>query len=250
MGINPKAISTDFTLEMDQERITAAEFARAVDGFFGLIKEVSKELFPARDKDGASWFVKVYSGSAGIGLLANPDLFTGQDVQTLRAAISEGLDALEEGEKPRGFTDKALGHIKTISHLSAVDGSMQIRLWDRNKPLHNMGEALGVRVTEILEPAYEADGSIDGFLERLNAHQRLEFVVYDVLSNRPVTCEVQEQQLEAAIAAFRKRVEVVGKIKYRRDGQAVSVKAKDIIPYPSKEAVPTPAEIRELLADA
>jgi len=42
---------------------------------------------------------------------------------------------------------------------------------------------------------------------------------------------------------------VLGKVRYRRDGMPVSVRAKDIIPFPTKDEIPSLSEMRRLLAD-
>lgn len=42
-------------------------------------------------------------------------------------------------------------------------------------------------------------------------------------------------------------MEVLGKVRYRKDGMPVSVRAKEIIPFPTAEEIPSLTEMRRLL---
>ena len=100
----------------------------------------------------------------------------------------------------------------------------------------------------MLNAAYEEDGAVEGILEKLDAHGKMQFVIYDVIDDRSIKCEVDEKQLSEAWSSFRKRVEVVGSIRYRKDGMPVSIKASRIIPFPDSSQIPTLQQMRSLLA--
>ena len=123
-----------------------------------------------------------------------------------------------------------------------------VRIWSGQDEALSIGRTIATKAETLLEVAYEDDGSVDGFLQKLSAHGQFEFVVYDALDDHAIKCEVEESKLESAWASFRKRVEVLGKVRYRKDGMPVSVRATDIIPFPSKEEIPSPSEMRRLLA--
>jgi hypothetical protein len=97
---------------------------------------------------------------------------------------------------------------------------------------------------------YEDEGSVDGVLEKANGHDRREFVVFDTLTNRSITCSVDEDLLHQAVRFLFKRVEVLGRVRYCKDGQPVSVRATNIIPFPEPDGVPTLEEMRDLLKGA
>ena len=44
MAINVDKITTDITLELDEEVISMADFQKATDNFLGLVKELSKHI--------------------------------------------------------------------------------------------------------------------------------------------------------------------------------------------------------------
>jgi hypothetical protein len=249
MGINVKEIITQITLEIDREEISINEFKKAVDEFLGLIKEVTKESLPK--KDSSAWLVKVYPGSAGIGVLKKPGVFTDEEVFVVRDNINKGLVLLGKGERHPFFNDKAIEHSRKLANLF-TDTKMptKVRLWGEQKvqPI-DITKIISAKATYLLEAAYEDDGTVDGHLEKLSGHGHLEFVVYDLIDNHPITCEVSQDKLQDAWKSFLKRVEVIGTVRYRRDGMPVSVKAKEIIPFPSKEEIPDLNTIRKLLSN-
>ena len=68
------------------------------------------------------------------------------------------------------------------------------------------------------------------------------------MDQRAIKCEIDEVLMEKALRSWRKRVEVVGVVRYRNDGLAVSVKASDIIPFPNYGDIPSLKQLRDLLA--
>jgi hypothetical protein len=249
MTINTKDIITEITLELDREEISINDFKKAVDEFFGLIKEVTKASFP--EKEASGWFIKVYPGSAGIGVKRKPGAFTDEEVSTVSTNINNGLILLEGGKRHPLFTDKAIEHSKRLGNLFG-DSKIpaKVRIWGKREssPI-DITKIISAKATHLLEAAYEDDGTVDGFLEKLSGHGHLEFVVYDLLDNRPIICEIEQDKLKEAWESFLKRVEVIGTVRYRRDGMPVSVKAKEIIPFPSKEEIPNLNTIRHLLGN-
>lgn len=247
MAIDAKQITTEITLELDEDEISIVEFSKAFDNFFGLIKEISKEVAPR--KDASAWLIKVYPGSAGIGVIGKPGVYTQEERDIIRKNIIDGLRSLEHGQRPPLFSDKAIEFSRALGNLFKSKATPpSVRIWDQAKPVLPISRAIVYKAGELLEAAYEDDGSVDGFLEKLSAHGQFEFVVYDSLNGRPIKCEVEEEKLQAAWSAFRQRVEVVGKVRYRKDGLPVSVRAKEIIPFPSKDEIPSLEEMRKLLS--
>lgn len=247
MAIDPKQITTDLTLELDEEEISAADFSKAFDHFFGLVKEITKNIVP--HKDGAAWVVKVYSGSAGFGVNGRRGVYLDSEIAAIRQIFIGGLRQLENGERPVHFSDKAIEHSRALGTLfHAKKAPANVRIWSKQETFYPVAKMLAIKASEFLDAVYEDDGSVDGYLEKLNAHGQFDFVIYDALDRRAIKCEVDENRLQEAWSAFRKRVEVLGKVHYRRDGMPVSVKAKEIIRYPSKDEMPTLDEMRTLLS--
>lgn len=99
----------------------------------------------------------------------------------------------------------------------------------------------------LLSPAYEEDSSVEGMLQNINSHNGLKFVVFDVIDEHPVSCEIPDNKLQIAIANFNKRVEVMGSVRYRKDGVPVSIKVSKIITFPESKDIPSIERMRLLL---
>lgn len=115
MAIEAKSIDSEITLELNEDEISLTDFSKAFDNFSGLVKELSKQFAPK--KDAASWLVKVYPGSAGIGLSGRPGVFTGAEINAIRSNLLAGLQELELGARPAYFTDKAVECSKSLGAL-------------------------------------------------------------------------------------------------------------------------------------
>jgi hypothetical protein len=247
MAIDAKKIDTQLTLEIDEDDIPLSEFTKAYENFVKLVREVAKQVSPK--KDSGAWNVRVYEGSAGIGLRGRPGVFTGDEVNVIRGQVISGLEEMERGIRPAVFTDAAVEASRQLSSLfKAQQVPAKIRLWSDRDRAYSVPRKIADSASLMLDAQYEDHGSVDGRLETLSAHNGLEFVVYSLISGKSVKCEVTEQLAEIAHKNWRKRVEVVGKVRYRSDGVPVSVKASEIIEYPDPKTLPSLADLRKALA--
>lgn len=244
MAIDQQKITTDITLELDEDEISVGDFAKAFEHFFGLVKEVTKAVVPG--KNPGAWLVRVYEGSAGVGLAGTSE-FSREQIAVVGREVLLGLEHIERGERSTVFSDKAYEHIEKFSQVFKSKPQPGIRIWKSRERALPLKREMSARAGELLSAAYEEPGSVEGVLEKLEAHGKFVFVVYDVLDQRSVKCEVSEDLLKEAWAHFRERVEVVGSVKYRKDGIPVSVKAARIIPFPPKDKIPTLEQMRKLL---
>lgn len=245
MAINVEQITTDITLELDEDVISIADFQKATDNFLGLVKELSKRV-AGNNTDSGEWSVKVYSGSAAVGVMPGAQNLNADRV---REIMVSGIRSLANGVRPGEFSDKAVECAKSLASLfkrSSVEPN--VRIWSKKEESVHVIRRIAVEADNILAPAYEEQGAVEGILERVDAHGKLQFVIFDVIDSRAVKCEVNESQLQQALENFKKRVEVVGTVKFRKDGMPVSIKASRIINFPGKSEIPTLAQMRILLA--
>jgi hypothetical protein len=247
MAIDAKKIDTDITLELDEDEITVAEFTAAFDNFVGLVREVSKSLDASAPRE---WLVKVYPGSVGVGLYPKPGQSSAA-LHAVRAAVLDGFDALADGRRPAKFTDKAIGHAKNISKIfeRRQRPTSSVRLWSGKNKSVSVKKQVAHEASKLLDPVFEDFGSVEGRLEVVTAHGKLECTIYDPLGDRAIKCELAEHLIPAAVEAFRKRVEVFGRVHYRQDGMAVRVIANQIVKFPSASEVPTVREMRGILKE-
>jgi len=169
MALNAKDIVTEITLELDREEIPINDFKKAVDEFLGLVKEVTKASFPA--KDPSAWLVKVYPGSAGIGVLRKPGAFTNEEVSIVHNNMNNGLVLLEKGERHKFFTDKAVEHSRRLGSLF-MDSKVpsKVRIWGkRESPPLDMTRTISAKATFLLlrSPMQTSSNRRSSHLERL-----------------------------------------------------------------------------------
>lgn len=247
MAIDAKKIETDITLELDEDEITVAEFMSAVENFVGLVREVSKRLDANAPKE---WLVKVYPGSAGVGLYPKPGQSSAA-LHAVRTAVLDGMDALANGRRPAKYTDKAITHAKNISKLfeRRQRPTSSVRLWSGNDKSISVKKQVATEAAKLLDPVFEDYGSVEGRLEVVTAHGKFECTIFDQLGERAVKCDLAEDLIPEAIGAFRKRVEVFGRVHYRQDGMAVRVIASRIVKFPDPDEIPSVRAMRGILRD-
>lgn len=248
MAIKVEKLSSDITLELNEEEIPLADFTSACEAFSGLVREISRHVKP--EASSKAWSVKVYEGSAGIGVSAHPGIFVENEVNLVREELLSGLEQLTAGLRPEWFSDRAIEFARNLAGTfkkKPIDPD--IRIWSRSNRVVPVGRAIVRTAKEILDPSYEDEGSVEGRLEKLDSHDKMQFVVYDLIDDRAIKCEVDEHLLKQAWEHWKKRIEVLGKVRYRRDGLPVSIKATELIPFPAPEDIPSLAEMRQLLAN-
>ncbi|HEX5959129.1 MAG TPA: hypothetical protein VFY92_10825 [Hyphomicrobiaceae bacterium] len=242
-------IEADLTLEIDGRSVTPEKFLRGVRSFFALLNEVTTRV--AGKRGGVEWRVHVKAGSNLIGVLPEPG-FDRAIVGQIVAAVSEGVSSLESrAEKPRYFTERA---VKSLRELADVVGKSDrddtmVRIWAKKEPIPVTHHAVA-NIGELLSSEHEDYGSIEGKLQTVTDRGGLQFVVYEPLWDRAIRCRISEQLTELAITNFRKRVEVYGLIRYRKDGKPVSIQADDIVPFPDREQIPSFRDVHGILREA
>jgi hypothetical protein len=249
MAIDQSKITSQLTLEIDEEDIPLPEFIKALENFSKLVRAVSKVVSP--NKDAGAWTVRVYEGSAGIGLSGRAGVFTSNEVNAIRTNVLSGLRDLENGVRPQNFSDPAIEASRQLSTLFRTKTAPgKVRVWSGNESAYKLPKTIADAASTLLDAEYESNGTVDGRLERLNSHNGLDFEIFSIINARSVKCEVSEALADIAHRNWRKRVEVVGTVRYRKDGVPVSVKATEIIEYPDPKSLPSLDELRAVLLGA
>ena len=239
-------IDTDLTLELDGSGVTPERFQRAVRAFFGVLSEVTKEV--CQGQSPVRWQVKVKAGSNLIGVVPTPG-FRPDIVGMIATAMHDGVDALErEADLPPMFSQTAARYARDLGELVESDPKRDIRikLWADRRPVAVTRQT--ALTTDALEKGqYEDHGSVDGRLQTVTERGAMRFMVYETLSDRGITCYLSHEQADEAVRSWRKRVEVYGRITYRRDGTPVSIKVEEIVPFPDMDSIPDFQSVRGIL---
>jgi hypothetical protein len=239
-------IDADLTLELDGLGVNPERFQRGIRAFFGVLGEVTRSVCSGQPV--VRWRVQVKAGSNLIGVVPVPG-FRPEVVGTIASALRDGIVSLEESDaQPQYFTEAAMRYARDLGDISESDDDdeVRVRLWARKHPMVISHHTVA-NVMEALAGEFEDHGSIDGRLQTLSERGAMRFVIYDTLTDRAVQCFISDGKLADAIESFRKRVEVYGLIKYRKDGTALSIDVEDIVQFPEPPDIPDFRSVRGIL---
>ena len=237
------------TLKLDGPKITAEKFKKAVDAFLDIISSVGKQV--AQENDSLRWLITVESGSAVIH--AKPESKAGNPYFEERAskAIVEGIRILETepDQEPPNFTERAMERVKDLASVQDRKGefvsSVTVFLNGEIAPLSSKTAAavdhlLGIERTEV--------GSVTGELRSITDFGGVYFYIWDALTVHRVRCDISEDLLPTAMAAFRKRVSAYGLIHYDRKERPRRITVEEIHTFKT-EGLPKVDDVIGLFSD-
>ncbi|NOZ32817.1 MAG: hypothetical protein GXP01_07045 [Alphaproteobacteria bacterium] len=244
----PDQIPTDLTIDLGDD-LSPEEFVAAVRNFMGYVAEITE----SQKGDGADirWTVKVHDGSALIGVEPSASAPPSRLAMIYNKA-EFGPVALARGDiAGAGLSEKAIGHLKSLSDLvSKHQNGKGVNLWVKRKPI-GIGAGIARVVRENWETDYHDFGTIEGRLEAIQGDSgALRIRVKDFLYPKAINCIVPERLIENVLGNFRKRVEIAGRIHYRRDGSPISIEAHVIDELPEDDELPSADDVRGIMANA
>lgn len=241
-------IPTDLTIDLG-DALSPEEFVAAVRSFMGYVSEITD----AQKGDGAdiSWTVKVREGSALVGVEPNASAPSSRLAMIYNQA-EFGPTALARGDiSGAGLSEKAITHLKNLSDLvSKHQNGKGVNLWVKRKPI-----GIGANIAKIVREDWDADyhdyGTVEGRLEAIqDSAGTLKIRIKDFLYPKAITCVVPERLIENVFSSFRKRVEIEGRIHYRRDGTPISIEARVIDELPEDDDLPSADDVKGIMARA
>ena len=236
-------IPTDLALEIGDD-LEPRRFVTACREFFGL----TGELAQTPQSEGLEWRVKVRHGSNIIALVPSAEAnVLGAAINAMRLAT----DALIAGDfEFAGLNEKAIQHAKRLSDLTKSGKHIvPMRLWFSPQPIE-FGPEIAELIRQDEAASYNDFGTLEGTLRAISDQSGgLEIRIHDPLWNKAVPCRVTDDQIDEAMAAFRKRVEVSGMIHYNRIGRPTSIRMEGLTTLPDDNTLPTVADVRGILGE-
>ncbi len=242
----PEQIPTDLTIDLGDD-LSPKDFLAAARYFMGYVEEITE----AQKGDGAdvSWTVRVREGSALLGVEPNQSASESKLAMIYDQAES-GAVALARGDiTGAGLSNKAIRHLKNLSDLTAKHRNGKgVNLWIKKKPV-GIGVGIAKFVQEDWDTDYHDFGTIEGRLEAImGAAGSLKIRVKDFLYPKAINCVVPETMIQSVLNSFRRRVEIEGRIHYRKDGTPISIEAQVIEVLPEDSELPSAADVRGIIA--
>jgi hypothetical protein len=248
MVATPDIIPSDLTLEIGED-VSPDEFLTLARAFFGYVKEISALVAPEGGR--IDWTVHIKEGSGLIGVNPSPavarEVIRNVYIRTANAVRSVAHGQIENADLP----ESALAYLRTISDLSTVSKTRrrELRLWVERKPIE-IDDAIARVIAEDWRAAYSDYGLVEGRLEAIQDHGKLEIRIRDAAFRQTVRCFFPEEKLPQVFELFRKRVEVSGIVHYRRNGVPISIDVVNIERLPDDSELPTAADVRGILGAA
>jgi hypothetical protein len=242
----PNEIDAELTLEIDGTDITPEKFLRGVRAFFGVLEVVTKEVCNERER--AHWMVQVKAGSNLVGVRPAPNTPL-PIVDRVLGFVRAGIETLEDrSEVPEGFPNLAIRHLRDLGKIVGTDerDDTRVRVWARRAPITVTHKSVA-HAADLLSEVVEDYGSIEGRLLVMSARGTWHFEIDEHVWGQRIRCYIEQDLLEQALQYFRRRVEVYGRIKLRRDGTPVSIRVDKIVPFPERHELPDFLSVRGIL---
>lgn len=236
------------TLKIGGQRITADRFLKALSSFVALINDVSDTV--TQERGAFRWIVTVESGSAIVHFRPEPHRAQLEFVPLSVKAINDGLDMLDKrGERPRFWSDNALRKAKDLSEvLDVEDGALDRVSVETDHRKHRITRKISAHVDALIGAEYKSLGTIEGRLRTVTEAGGVHFVVQDPVTHNSVRCNIGEDDVDKYLAAFRKRVAVYGEIRYRKDGEPISIAVHDFRVLREAHELPKAKDVKGILA--
>ena len=236
------------TLKIDGQRITAERFLKAVSSFVGLIQEVSEAV--TQERSAFRWLVAVESGSAIVHFRPEGHRVEASFAPRSIKAVNDGLALLEKrAERPRFWSDGALRKAKELSEvLDSASGALDhVSVTADHRP-RDITAKTAAHVDALIGSEYKSLGTIEGRLRAITEAGGVHFVVQDPITHNSVRCYFAEENADEYMQAWRKRVAVYGEIRYRKDGQPVSIAVQEVRVLKESHELPRAKDVRGILA--
>ena len=239
---NP-AVGDAVSFTLDVAEVTLRRLGELAADLQGLLREIQTGYLPGGH---VRWRVERITFASPLTLESRPisvDVpVTG--LRDLSRVVSNGLKQLQqEPTRPAFFTDTALERARdVVTRVRRNDGLLSIDSTALDEHVvANVNDVLGTIITVI--------GSVEGRLEALNVHGTNRFFnVYDSLHGARIRCDFGHRiRADKVGAAAEHRVIVHGEVKYREDGEIVSVVARSLEVLPEEGSLPSADDVLGIL---
>jgi hypothetical protein len=199
----------------------------------------------------------IVTGTKGQVTYRVKDLRVGSAKLTLEAVRTAKARGRDRRMQVVGFFRRTVTAIQTGKKVDNRLGTEDLQAFKKlANPLRRRSKTIKIDSTEIT-PAFEAnadrilndtvptEGFVTGRLEKLNVHERNEFVLFPPIPGYSIVCRFEAGMLGKVLDAITSTVTVSGKMHYAPDSpfpRLVNVQTMDI--HPPDDQLPTLSELR------
>lgn len=244
-----KKDQNSITLDFDGPVVTPDTFRRLVSAFVDLLMAVTDKAAGTGKK--TVWDMTVSTGSRLFVARAVADHKTTATTQRVIKALPSGLNKLEKGTDvpPAYFDQRALRAARELAQIPKQRKLTYVRFHAEGVPDIPVSQHSADTAIRLLGQ-HQALGSVEGKLRTLSDKGALQFVVFDDLYDNGVNCFMNEELMEQAKDAFRKRVAVTGMVQYDQEGRPVSIRVDTIKVFKDVSELPPIKNLRGIFKKA
>ncbi len=244
-----------FEINGKKGRVEFPTFTRATSSFLSLLKEIAGAV-PSGHDGRLAWYVDDLSANGSLVVEIHSQVKRRRKTQktqphdfspAVAMSFLEGLENVERyGTSPpylsQGGLQKMDRMLGLLKHNGAKGFTTTILGTDRKirvgkKAIKNIAKLLPERRVEV--------GSVEGRIETITIHGSSRFVVYDALTRKGVTCQINQGTISVTEAkdALGRKVCVTGAVSLNERGEAVSVQAESLRVFKSFDELPKASEL-------
>jgi hypothetical protein len=234
-------------LHIDRERVTVEEFVAALQELFELVRDVSSSMYGDR-LGKTQWVItNLQAGSAFAAAEAAVAPGDAVRIQRVLSTTARGLSSIEKrAARPRHFSDKALHLAASLSNRLGTEkaGRATVRL---GTAAFQPTPRVRANVQTLTAGTRKSIGSIEGRLVGITEREHVELFVEEPLRRVRVRCNLPEELVPAALAAFRERVHVRGVIWENAEGFPRQIDVRQLERMKPAGELPTASDVRGIL---
>jgi len=253
MPASKKNPSITFRLEgspTDKGKVRFGEFKDFLKNLDSCLRETDLSVSGSGKLSVYYRIIGLKAESATITLEAVPYSDEGDIAEEVLDKFATGLDYIQKRKQlPRGYNFELIEKFKQLAEPLRKNVE-QIEVIHSNITT-TITKQLEANIEAILGEDIKSDGSIAGFLDVVNVHEKNRFYIYPLVGPKKIVCEFPSEMLDTVRKALKSYVSVAGTLRYKKQETFPhQVDAKEIEIYPSEEELPTLESLRGMAPKA
>jgi hypothetical protein len=241
-------MSIGIRLAGKNNRISATVFARSVNSFVELLKDVDS-VVSGKKHGTVRWeLTSLTRNSPAMIEFDGISRISGMDyVPAIQESLLDGLEQLtQRAEQPKFYSFSAL---QKVHQMAAQSKHLKWFAVFRDSKQTVVNERVSINVDYLVATGSKSLGSVRGSLDAIIVHSGHEFRVWSKKWARPITCKFDKAILQQVMAHLKQEVEVVGELHRNSKGEPVQMRVEQFIALEPAKMLPAVADIRGLIPD-
>lgn len=238
-------------LESEEGHFRLNAFMQQLQQLSAVLKEADL-MVSQEDKPTAYYRIVTlkHSSPAEIGIIPIPFRKEKNYTEAIRTIIPKELSSLkEQGTVSEGVSGSFLEALKEL--ISPIGKYFKEAELISDGYNINLDKPLIAHINLLLSKEISCHGSMQGYLEVINLHNKNEFWIFPIVGPKKLICEFPKDQREKAKMGLEKIVLVTGEMFYRmNESFPYRIKVQDIDVYPDEDDLPHLIDLKGMAPNA